>query len=360
MKSFSILLIFSFLIFLISGKLFCSNKSDPPQEVEIDLTYSVNPIKFENTEYIAVKVGNKIFLNKSKGKLTLSTTDFYTDKNYCPDDFIIPKKEDFESVISQLGNNAYSVFTDPNGFNMVAKTYYATNTKGSNSFSKYFMYLNGNSIQFIDTEPKDINGDLSQRAETRCMLDLSSLKFEFPNDEGDLSLNIETLIKTSSKYLNGYLWKVQDKIFTSETITHTFTQSGRQIIEFWGNYINGESVYLCDYAFVKRQSVSSTQVDYNEEKIKLIETEFKMSYSSTLHFAHSNCPVAPRINGGYYIAYTDDKIFLHILSYDKNDILVKDFNTKEKAYPFDITSNDDGFAIYILDALKEDHSYLSL
>jgi len=360
MKSFSLLLILSFLVFLISGKLFCSNKSDPPQEIEIDLTYSINPVKFGGVDYIAVKVGNKIFLNKSKGKLTVVTSGFYRDKDYCPDDFIIPKKEDFESVISQLGSNAYSVLTDPNGFNMESKTYYATNTKGSSSFNKYFMYLNGNSIQFIDSTPSNINGDLSQKAETRCMLDLSSIKLEFPSEEGDLSLNTETLIKTSSKYLNGHLWKVQGDIFTSPTITYSFTQSGRQIVEFWGNYINGESVYLCDYVYVKKQSVSSSQVDYDDQKVKLIETEFKMSYASKLHFQHSNSPVAPRINGGYYIAFSDEEKFLHVLSYDKNDILVNDFNTTEKAYPHDITETDYGFAIYKLDALNTDHSYLSV
>lgn len=44
---------------------------------------------------------------------------------------------------------------------MEEKNYYVTNTKGKGAFTKFFMYLDGTNIKFIDTEPKDINGDLS-------------------------------------------------------------------------------------------------------------------------------------------------------------------------------------------------------
>ena len=76
-----------------------------------------------------------------------------------------------------------------------------------------------------------------------------------------------------------------------------------------------------------------------------------MSYSHTLHFAHSNSPVAPKDNGGYYIAVSDLEKYLHVLTFDKNDNLIKDFNTSDKAYPNDITATDYGFAIYIVDAV---------
>lgn len=72
-----------------------------------------------------------------------------------------------------------------------------------------------------------------------------------------------------------------------------------------------------------------------------------MEYISKLHFEHSNSPVASRIDGGYYISVTGKDKYLHILSYDKNDNLIKDFNTTEKSYPYDITSTDYGF-VYII------------
>ena len=51
---------------------------------------------------------------------------------------------------------------------------------------------------------------------------------------------------------------------------------------------------------------------------------------------------------------------MHVLSYDKDDKLIRDFNTNEKAYPFDITSTDYGFAIYMKEIGSRYHSYLSV
>ena len=243
---------------------------------------------------------------------------------------------------------------------MTQRTYYLTNTKGKNTFySKYFMYLDGKNIKFLDSDTSSIIGNLSQRAELRCMFDFSNITLEFPNNKGDLDINKIVSIKTNSKALNGYLWKIQDSIYTTETIQHKFSKSGMNKIEFWGNYINGEKVYLCDYAFVKKKYISSTQ-KYSDSKVKLIETGFDMQYNFQLHITHSNCPVAPRINGGYYIAFTDNNKFLRVLSYDRNDILLKDFNTTNKAYPDDIIATDYGFAVYALDANNSNHSYISL
>ena len=83
-----------------------------------------------------------------------------------------------------------------------------------------------------------------------------------------------------------------------------------------------------------------------------------MHYNNTLHFTHSNCPVAPRDDGGYFIAVSNQEKYLHILSFDKDDFLIKDFNTGEKAKPHDITTTYLGFAVYVVDADNIHHSYL--
>ena len=105
--------------------------------------------------------------------------------------------------------------------------------------------------------------------------------------------------------------------------------------------------------------ISSSQ-EYDDTKVKLIETNFNMTYLNYYHFSPSNSPVAPRTDGGYYIAFTDTNKYLHVLSYDKNDKLLKDFNIKEKANPVDITATENGFAIYMVEADSTFHSYLSL
>ena len=50
---------------------------------------------------------------------------------------------------------------------------------------------------------------------------------------------------------------------------------------------------------------------------------------------------------------------LHILSFDKDDNLLKNFNTGEKAKPHDITATYLGFAVYVVDAATLDHSYIT-
>ena len=85
--------------------------------------------------------------------------------------FKIPTKSDYESIISELGSNAYSYFSQVNGLNMKEGLYYLTNTKGSGgSYYKYFLVLKGNSLTFEDKHPFDVTGRV------RCMLSFTHFK----------------------------------------------------------------------------------------------------------------------------------------------------------------------------------------
>ena len=322
-----------------------SSKKESPQEIENNPSFTLEPIIKDSEQYETIQISNQIFLNKDHSRINSRTTALYDDSLFCPNDFIIPKKEHYELIISQLGANAYSTFTDPNGFNMQRGKYYLTNTKGKekNTKNKIFMYLDGTNIKFTGYDP------FSTNTVCRCMLDLSGIKLLFPEIIGDPILNQNTKIAINrEKYVKGFLWKIGDEKFTNNEITYKFKKSGMHMVEFWGNYINGETLYLCENVFVKRAQITNSQDDtFSDANIKKIETDFEMQYSVQLHYHHSNSPVAPRIDGGYYIAFTDKNSYLHVLSYDKNDNLKNDFNTTEKAFPIDITSTDYGFAIYI-------------
>ena len=352
MKIFFIIPIVTFLMNYTLEFKSCPKSSKPPQKVAINTSYTINPIIYNNDNYTAVKVGNKIFLNKSNGKITMATSGHFSDSEFCPKDFKIPLKEDYESLIKQLGKNAYSVFTDPNGFNMQPNIYYLTNTIGQEEFSKVKIYLDGKNIKFIENAWGD--------TVCRCMLVIHPTSLNYTNKEGEINLNQKTVFTIDNNHLNGYLWKIEDTIFSTKSVEYTFKNSGRHHIELWGNLINGESIYYCEYVFVKKLSVSSSQ-QYDDSKVKIIETDFEMTYNPLVITYYSNSPVAPRIDGGYYVSFADKNEILHVLSYDKDDNLLKDFITNEKAYPFDITATDYGFAIYVVDADHTGrHSYLSL
>ena len=78
------------------------------------------------------------------------------------------------------------------------------------------------------------------------MLKIPKTNFVGPFTSRDIDLNEQITIKTDNKYLNGYLWKIDDDIFKIETVTYTFTKSREHKLEFWGKYINGTDIYLCD------------------------------------------------------------------------------------------------------------------
>ena len=353
-------LVFFILVNFISTYTFCTSSNKPPEKIVNDTSKIINPVIYKGNEYLTVQAGKQIFLNKNTASfIDYATSTEYEDSRYCPDDFKIPTKLDYESLISELGSNAYSYFSNENGLNMKVGIYYLTNTIApSGGFNKYFLYLENNSIKFADQHPFKLPSGVS--GGVRCMISLANFKYILPVTGKDIDLNQKSVIKNSfGKYFIGYIWKIGDTIFKTETIEYTFTQSGGHKVEFWGKYSDDLELYLCDYIYVNKKSVSSAQT-FAESKIKAIETDFKMSYSNSLHFIHSNSPIAPKDNGGYYIAVTDTEKYLHVLSYDKSDNLIKDFNTTEKAFPNDIASTDYGFAIYMVEASNSNHSYLNL
>ena len=354
MKNVLNLIILSIFLKSIHNNLFCPQTSNPPKNIPINSSYEIFETKSEIKYSVAI-IKNKAFLRESP-KVTISTN--YYDYSYCPSNYIIPLKDDYESLIKSLGKDAYKVLTNPKILNLTENKYFLTKNKTtSGTYNFYFMYLQGNKVKVGDFDIKKIPAaNLSINCE---LIPPKSIKFVF-SDPGDINYNTETSIQIDNKYVNGYLWRISQKKYETKSIIKTkFTQSGRQRIELWARLISGDIIYLCDYVYVKKKVVSSSQ-DFANNKIKKIETDFKIFYTSKLHFEHSNCPVSPRNDGGYYIAFTDTLYYLHVLSYDKNDNLIKDLNTTQKGYIHDIATTDYGFSIYVRDAVNTDHSYLSL
>ena len=353
-------LLYVFVVFIfiksIHTNLFCPKNSKPPKSIEIDESFKIIA-QMSGKNYSTIIINNRVFF-KDTPKIT-SYSSYYSDSSYCATNFLIPTKEEYESLISSLGGKAYSTLTQANGFNLTENKYFLTKNKtNSGNFNYYFMYLDGKNVKIsnftISSIPKD-------KISINCILSFpKTTKFLYDGDFGELEYGTSTTIKIDNNYINGYLWRVSQTVFyKSSSISPKFTQSGRHRIELWAKVVNGDDIYLCDYIYVKKKKVTSTQ-DFSDNAIKKIETNFKMTYVNKLHFEHSNSAVSPRIDGGYYVSFSDGLKFIHVLSYDKDDNLLKDLNTNEKGYILDITTTDYGFAIYIRDADNSNHSYLRI
>ena len=337
---------------------FCPAKvPSPPQTIKVNTSYTVRPV-FNNKKLNIINIKNRIFVKESPEMGGGTVYSSYSSSKYCPTDFEIPTKEFYQSLISALGTSAYSTLTKKTGLNMSESLYYLTRNKTKTApFSFIFLHFKDGKVLLEDLDATKIG--YGTKIRVKCALFPPSSNLVFPDYEGDIKLKVATNIKTDGKYFNGYLWRIGSKIYNTTKIKHKFTKSGVQRVEFWGKLLTGETFYLCNNVYVKKKEVSSAQT-FSESQIKSIQTNFYMKYSPYLHFEHSNAPVAPRINGGYYVAVTDQFKYLHILSFSKDDKLIKDFNTTDLAYPQDITETDYGFVYYAVEADSGYHSYLKL
>ena len=228
-----LILLFYSCIYLVSCRFFsCPETSDPPEALD-NPNFSFQPILFEGVSLTPVITSGKVLVNTHQYRID-SIKDYYKDSDYCPEDFVIPKKEELEAVINNLGDQAYKTFTDENGLAMADNIYYVTNTKGNGDYNKIFMILKNNAIQFEDFDPMSfIISASSTKFHTVCMLGIPDGKIVFPDDKIDFDYNAVLKLQTN---FNGYytdtLWKINDQIIKNETVTITLNEPGVNNVEF--------------------------------------------------------------------------------------------------------------------------------
>ena len=81
-----------------------------------------------------------------------------------------------------------------------------------------------------------------------------------------------------------------------------------------------------------------------KDHMRILPETYASSHEIAIHFGHSEGPISPKDDGGYYLAYYNSKDSnLHVLEFSSQDELKNDFNTKYNAYPHDITTTSNGF-----------------
>lgn len=200
--------LFFFIFFFLNSTneyLFCPEKSNAPRDIQNDPNFSIKPEK-KGQFYDYVKIQNEYFyINYTIFQLCYSVYESYES---CPKDFEIPTKEDFESLISNLGSEAYSILTSPEGLNMTSTTYYVTKTK-TDTFNFYFMHLDGENIKVEDLKSTSVG---CRKIRIACILKPSK-KAKILFSDGEIKYNSASKISVDNKYLNGHLWRINNKKF---------------------------------------------------------------------------------------------------------------------------------------------------
>lgn len=59
------------------------------------------------------------------------------------------------------------------------------------------------------------------------------------------------ILKTSfTGYFSDILWKINDEIYEDEAPSAKLTEVGVNNVEFWGKYVTGATIYLCEIFYV--------------------------------------------------------------------------------------------------------------
>ena len=333
----------------------CPSNSTLPESFEKTKTYSFEQITENDVTYTPVLMGNSIWIQNNLQMKTVTTGD---QENICPKGYRVPYISDFEEMIANL-SDPYSAFTNTTGFNLSAGRYAVTNSKADsnlNSYLYYVIYVNGTSKK-VEKTTILINKVASYM---KCVIETLSPEIEVgPTSNYSPYVGDQKYFYMNDTFLLGTLWRINNNSITKNqyNISYTFENNGINMIENWHYDLIGNLHYKCKNIFVDI-NLTSTLKDFNyDEQYSVINTTVTSNYNNKLHFTYSNAPVAPRLYGGYYIAFRSDKDnCIHVLSYDKNNILLKNFNTTKKGYVFDIVATTIGFAIYMKD---EDEVILS-
>ena len=338
-----------FIIYIYPYALICPSNSKNPQSFEKTKTYSLEPITENGVTYSPVIMGNSIWIQNNLQMKTVTTGD---QINICPKGYRVPYISDFEDMISNL-SDPFSAFTNISGFNLSAGRYAVTNSKADNNYNDsylfYVIYVNETS-QKVEKTIISINKVPSY---IKCVIETLSPEIQVgPTSNYSPYIGEQKYFYMNDTFLLGTLWRINNNSITKNqyNISYTFEKNGINMIENWHYDLIGNLHYKCKNIFVDI-NLSSTLNDFNfDNQYTVINTSLTSNYNNKLHFTYSNAPVAPRLYGGYYIAFrSNNDNYIHVLSYDKNNNLIKNFNTKKKGYVFDIVATSIGFAIYMKD-----------
>ena len=164
----------------------CKKSNNRPAEYENVDSKTINPT-FSDKVYNTINVGNKIFLTENTRETPgYGTSGSYRDSEFCPEDFKIPLQSDYQELIDSLGTRAYSVFTDTNGLNFEKGKYYLTNTKGKETYNKMLLYIDNDSLKFVE----------ESRGAIRCILKIPSVNLVGPFLSRDIEFNEKITINS--------------------------------------------------------------------------------------------------------------------------------------------------------------------
>ena len=325
-----------------------------PKSIDNAKSFTLNSITVNETLFHPVIVGNQIFLHEN---ILLNTSLFNTNEILfqCPDGYRVPTYDDYRDLITNLGDQAFSTFTDSSssGFNLSANNYAITNTKSNNdshAFNFYSLFCNSSTNE-CNLQSTDLV--LTGGKVIKCIINTLSPKIYMTDDTGkDPYIGESRSFAIENSTLLGVIWRInggETYYDNVNTVTMTFEEYGMNRIENWGLNLIDKVIYSCIQIFVEsKNNYTLNELNMETDLISLETSESVSYYQPLLHYNTSNVVVAPRHHGNYYIGFknTTDN-FIHVLSYSKDNQLKANYNTLHMGDLLDMIASPIGCTLYV-------------
>ncbi|MCQ2817628.1 MAG: hypothetical protein MJ252_10220 [archaeon] len=276
----------------------------------------------------------------------------------CPEGYRLPTKEEIDTLLSKLGNNVYDTLTDKNGLGLDPSLKYYTSTHDT-SKSYYFWGLTlDNNTKTYKFESQACNTGPSRNS-GRCVLETKNAKFNIEGKDYDLSVNKGKSFTLISDVIKGYLWRVDDKLYSTKEVSINTDRRGCHLMETWGKILTGDVLYNCDIIYSKYYFEMNSTSNFNLSYVETLNDTYNSKRKSAFHFGECQAPISPKANGGYYLTFYDkEEKKIRVLEYFNNDTVYKNTLLEYDAYPMDISETDYGFAIYAKYTSDLHHSFI--
>ena len=341
----------------------CPESSSPPSTIKNKSSTTLTDIVIEGVNYgKPLLIGNLIFLTKTISVVRETASLVFT----CPTGFRLPTKAELENMLSTLGSSASSTLSDSSGFNFQKDKYYMTNDKvypsiTETSLNEAWMFYGlaySNNKYVIESVNSYWQNDYLIG---RCVQDLSDVHLNIDGLTYDLLTNEKRTLTLDTSLVKGFLMRYDNKLYTNNKIEITNTERGCNILEVWANALNDQSIYSCEVFYTRPKLGNDNDATFTMDKVSILNNEYYTTRIRPIYFERPHAPIAPKYNGGYYVAFHDIKEnYLRVVEYNSEDKVVNNNLLKDipKAFPLDIIETDYGFAIYC--RAVEDSNYAFL
>ena len=330
---------------------------------------------------VIISPEEEVIDGKSYGKLLSIKNIIFAQKNMvvlpdqytltleepCPANYRPIKKEELQILADTVINEKFSNWANKDSMNFEFDAYYFTSTNTQafngevndrNNYNFWGMVIRSNSTEVkLDSEISTKWDDTVKY--TKCVFDPDPVaESGLPRDLIQNVTYFENITRTNVidyqvVFTSGF--KLTSKPVFSFAIVH----SGCSVIKLKWKMFNGQVLGKCLRRLVVPYTGSSGNTLLNIDKILEMDYQTKAERQPKIHKVPATAPVAPKTDGGAYIAYAEQTTkYMKVMEIDNELKKVNLFDLNKAGDPIDLQATSFGFVLYARSRFDLNLSYI--